>query len=386
MRDDVVEVGPGAIRGCCDVPEDMASAALEGIDDDIAFLDDQPVAVPALWRAVFRAVLPEPVDTAVLVCPTWWPSARIECIREAAITRASNVVVLDRADVVTEGVPGTPTVIEIAADFVIVSRDGCVVAAAPRLGERADVAGSVLDEIGMTTAVLVDAPVGVPGAAELAAAIVERLRANRVVVTTLHPDRVLAARQHPSTPRTAAFASTGRRVPRTALALVVSVAFICVGLAAYSGSSESEPTEVPMTLLVEGRVAVKVPAQWAVRRVTSGPGSARVQVTAPDNATAVLVTQSRVRKGEALSTTAAMLRDVLDDQRAGVFGGFNPDDRRADRPTATYQEHRDGRQIDWAVFVDVDVRIGIGCQSASGEERAVRYACDEAIRSAHALI
>ena len=86
---------------------------------------------------------------------------------------------------------------------------------------------------------------------------------------------------------------------------------------------------MPMTLLVEGRVAVKVPAQWAVRRITSGPGSARVQVMAPDDANAVLITQSQVRRGETLSATAATLRTALDDQQAGVFDQFNPDDRRA---------------------------------------------------------
>ena len=130
-------------------------------------------------------------------------------------------------------------------------------------------------------------------------------------------------------------------------------------------------TDVPMTLLVEGRVALKVPALWGVRRITSGPGSARVQVMAPDNATAVLLTQSQVRKGETLSATSATLRSALDDQQAGVFSGFKPDDRRADRPAATYRELRDGRQIDWAVFVDDTVRIGIGCQSAPGSEDAV---------------
>ena len=133
-------------------------------------------------------------------------------------------------------------------------------------------------------------------------------------------------------------------------------------------------------------MAVKVPAQWVVRRITSGPGSARVQVTAPDDATAVLITQSQVRKGESMSATAATLRRALDDEQVGVFVRFNPDDRRAGRPAATYRELRDGRQIDWAVFVDDTVRIGIGCQSAPGSEDAVRDVCEEAIRSAHAVI
>jgi type VII secretion-associated protein (TIGR03931 family) len=109
-------------------------------------------------------------------------------------------------------------------------------------------------------------------------------------------------------------------------------------------------------------------------------------VRAPDNATAVLVTQSRVPEGETLSATSAMLRRALDDQQAGVFSQFKPDDRRADRTAVTYRELREGRQIDWAVFVDDAVRIGVGCQSAPGGELAVRYACAEAIRSAHALI
>jgi type VII secretion-associated protein (TIGR03931 family) len=107
---------------------------------------------------------------------------------------------------------------------------------------------------------------------------------------------------------------------------------------------------------------------------------------APDNSTGVLITQSQVREGETLTATSATLRSALDHEQAGVFSQFDPDGRRADRPAATYREHRDGRQIDWAVFVDDTVRIGIGCQSAPGSEHAVRNVCEEAIRSAHALV
>ena len=148
----------------------------------------------------------------------------------------------------------------------------------------------------------------------------------------------------------------------------------------------SPAADVPVTLLVEGRVAVKVPALWVVRRITSGPGSARVEVTASDDTTAVLITQSQIRKGESLAATAATLRRALDDQQAGVFSEFNPDDRRADRPAATYRELRDGRQIDWTVFVDDTVRIAIGCQGSPDSQQAVRDVCEEAIRSAHAVV
>jgi len=111
-----------------------------------------------------------------------------------------------------------------------------------------------------------------------------------------------------------------------------------------------------------------------------------VEVISPDDATAVLVTQSQVREGERLADTAAMLRNALDDQQDGIFSRFNPNDRRADRPAATYREVREGRQIDWTVFVDDTVRIAVGCESAPGREQAVQDICDEAIRSAHAVI
>lgn len=386
MKEGVVEVGPTTVRGSCDAPASLVSTALNCLDDDIALLDDQPVAVTAMWREVFRTVLPEAVETAVLVCPTWWPSARIDRVREAAAVRSANVVVRQRAQVITEHAPGNPTVAEIAPDLVVVSRGGRVVAAEPRLGDNADNVRAVVDGIGSATAVVVDAPVGVPGAVEFAAAIAGELRSCGVAATTVHPDQMLAVSQHPPPPSTRAPEWPRRPMQRTpALAALVTVALLCVGLGAGSELNGSPTAEVPMTLLVEGRVALKVPALWTVQRITAGPGSARVQVSAPNSSAAVLVTQAQVRKGEALSTTAASLRSALDDQEVGVFSEFNPDDRRADRAAATYREIRDGRQIDWVVFVDDAVRIGIGCQSSPGEQHVVRYACEQATRSAHAL-
>ena len=388
MTEVVVEVGPQTIRGPNSARAEWVSAALDCIDDEIALLDEQPVAVAAVWRELFRSVLPDCVETAVLVCPTWWPSPRIERVREAAAATSANVVVLQRAQVLARDAPGITSVIEIAPEFVVVSRAGCVIAAVPRLGESADVARTVADAVGAATAVLVDVPAGVDDAVALAGAISERLRDDGVAVTTVRQDRVLAVVPNQPTPRAHGLESPGRRWPRVAVlaAVFVSVALLCVGLAARSDMNGSQATSMPMTLLVEGRVAVKIPTQWAVRRITSGPGSARVQVMAPDDATAVLITQSQVRRGESLSATAAALRTALDDQQTGVFDQFNPDDRPADRPAATYLERREGRQIDWAVFVDNTMRIGIGCQSVPGSEQAVRYVCDEAIRSAHAVI
>ena len=388
VNETVVEVGPAAVRGRSRAEPNLESTALECIDDEIAVLDEQPVAVTAIWRQVFSAVLPERVETAVLVCPTWWPSPRIERVREAAATRSTKVVVLQRADVLVADLPGISAVVEIAPEFVMVWRSGGVVIAEPRLGDDADLVRSVADGVGSVTTVLVDAPVGVAGAGELARAISGYLRADGVAVTVVAPDRLLAAARDHQRPRRHKPEPTWPRGHRIAAltAVASSVALLCVGIGFASGTDESDVTAVPMTLLVEGRVALKVPAMWGVERITSGPGSARVQVMAPDNSTALLLTQSQVRTGETLSATSAALRRAMDDQQAGIFSGFKPDDRRADRPAATYRELRDGRQIDWAVILDDTVRIGVGCQSAPGNEHAIRDVCEEAIRSAHALI
>jgi type VII secretion-associated protein (TIGR03931 family) len=384
VNDCVVEVGPATVRGPRRATQNMVTTALACIDDEIAVLDDAPVAVAAIWREVFRAVLPEGLDAVVLVCPTWWSPTRVERVRDAAAAGSTKVAVRQRAEVLAGDPFGDSTIVEIAPDFVVTVREGCVVAADPRIGKTADIARSVAAHIGPSTTVLVDAPADVVGAAGLAAAISQRLRADGAVVTTAYQGQVLHTRkeQRPLPDLGEPQRSRSAR-PVLVAALVVSVTALCLG---YAFADEPDPTEIPMTLLVEGRVAVKVPALWPVSRITSGQGSARVQVTAPDGSTALMVTQSQVRDGETLSTTAAVLSGALHSQPAGVFSRFNPEDRRADRQAATYRELRDGRQIDWAVFVDDSLRIAIGCQSAPGAEAAVRSVCAAAIRSAHAVV
>ena len=56
-----------------------------------------------------------------------------------------------------------------------------------------------------------------------------------------------------------------------------------------------------------------------------------------------------------------------------------------DQSVVTYREIRADRHITWFVLIDESLRIAIGCQSAPGHEEAVREACDQAIRSAHAV-
>ena len=137
--------------------------------------------------------------------------------------------------------------------------------------------------------------------------------------------------------------------------------------------------------MAEGRVALTVPANWSAQRVVTGPGSARVQVTSPsDPEVALHVTQSPVA-GETLSGTAERLKHAIDAEPAGLFVDFNPSGVSAGRPAVTYREVRATHHVRWTVLLDGPVRISLGCQSRPGDEGAVRDACEQAVRSAHAV-
>ena len=132
-------------------------------------------------------------------------------------------------------------------------------------------------------------------------------------------------------------------------------------------------------------MALTVPANWPTQRVIAGPGSARVQVTSPsDPEVALHVTQSPT-PGETLAGAADRLRRAIDAEPAGVFVDFNPAGVSAGRPAVTYREVRAAHDVRWTVLLDGPVRISVGCQSRPGAEDAVRDACDQAVRSAHAI-
>jgi type VII secretion-associated protein (TIGR03931 family) len=168
---------------------------------------------------------------------------------------------------------------------------------------------------------------------------------------------------------------------------VVSAAVLIAGFTVLPGGGyDPRIGEMPMTLLVEARIAVMVPATWTARRITSGPGSARVQVVSPtDGNVALHITQSTVPQTSSLETTADSLLEALGEAADGAFVEFNPSDRRAGRDAVTYREIRVERHIAWTVLVDGTARIAIGCQSVSGRDELVREPCDRAIRSAHAV-
>jgi type VII secretion-associated protein (TIGR03931 family) len=400
----VIEAGPGAIRRlCCGTgviaDAETASAALGSIDDPVALVDGHPVAVDSLWRTVLRSLDCGSRDGVIVVHPSWWSVSRVGVVTAAARTQ---VVGRPRSwllrHVVTEA-----TVVEIAERLVAITGDEVV--AVPRVAKPGVVAEEVAGVVAGTRGevVLIDAPKTVAAAAALARLIASAVRASgigrravqiddarlpRLARTALSVRPVDAAAEPRCSAGVGGARSGSRRLAGVAAAGVVlaSVAPAVVSEEhAVSGRGVPPPGRAPTTFLVEGRVALTVPASWPTQRVVAGPGSARVQVTSPlDPEVALHVTQSAV-PGETLNGTAERLKRAVDAEPAGVFVDLNPSGSSAGKPAVTYREVRTGHHVKWAVWVDGAVRISVGCQSRPGREEAVREVCDEAVRSAHAI-
>ena len=393
MREVVIEVGPGTIRGVDDVRPEWVSAALECIDDEIALLDDRPVPVRGVWADVMNAVAGEGTDTAVLVCPAWWSSARIETVRQAARTVADEVVLLERIAMLREGISAQTTIVELTTEIAIVTSFGKIVAVVPRQGELVADAEAVVAAVGSPEGVMVDAPESVFGAGLLASSISDRLRANRVPVRIADDGWVrraaVAQRSHVSArpvqvPNRVSSWLRDRKM-LAVLGGVASTLMLCGGVAVVHDGSSDLRDDMPTTLLVEGRIGLMVPATWTAQRITSGPGSARVQVVSPtERDVALHITQSVLAQPSSLAKAADTLL-ALAESADGAFVDFNPSDRRAGRDAVTYREIRPERNIAWTVVIDGTVRIAIGCQSPPRREHLVLMACDRAIRSAHAV-
>lgn len=386
----VIEVGPVVVSGVRCVDNESALAAIEFVDAGSALVGERPVSTDQLWRDVLRVAAGGPVHVLVLICPTWWPPRRIDRVCTAAQSSATDVVVLTRAEALRAATSAVDSaVVEIGPDLVVVTA-GDDVAAVPRVGESLRVGQAAADAVGNGGAVVIDAPADVPGAAELASAIEDSVRADGVAVLRVdrRAVRAAAANLYAPTPPVDTVTTPCRR-GRRGRAVLIGAVLSVLGLG-FALTGRAEPAERlpddPESLLVEGRVGVKVPAMWAVERVTSGPGSARVQVTSPDDPiTALLLTQSPVAPGTTPEQVADTLRTALAEETPGVFTDFVADHRREGRPVTSYREIRPGRHIDWSVFVDGAVRIGIGCQGPPDDDRQAGAACDRAVRSAHAI-
>jgi type VII secretion-associated protein (TIGR03931 family) len=400
----VVEVGPTSIRRLCCGAETVADseaerAALEAIDDPVTLVDFRPVAVESLWRSVLGSVDCGSPETAIVIHPSWWAPARVDVVSAAAQVLTGEVVMRPRSWLLSHASPAearrSTMVVEIADGFVVIN--GAAVAAETRRPEQQDVAEAVARCVrtmvsDSTETVVIDAPRTVHGAGALAAMIAEALRHSDGMTVMRIDDiglRMLAAGLIPDEgcagdPDSSAAAWYGRR-GRWSLAVVTLLISTVLGGRALAHHAAPLPADSePTTFVVEGHVALDVPAQWPMRRILAGPGSARLQITSPsDREVALHVTQSRVALAT-LGATAEFLKSAIDEAPPGVFVDFNPASRSAGRPAVTYREIRSGHDIRWTVWVDNAVRISIGCQSRHGHDDAVSKECELAVRSARA--
>ncbi|HEX2214083.1 MAG TPA: type VII secretion-associated protein, partial [Mycobacterium sp.] len=132
MSDIVIEVGPSTVRAPYELPAELVSAAIQYIDDDLALLGERAVRVADLWAELVSRAAGEDADAVVLVCPTWWSTARIDTVRLAAESVVAEAAVERRTPLLqVEGA----TVVEIAAELVVVTRAGATAAVIPVLGE-----------------------------------------------------------------------------------------------------------------------------------------------------------------------------------------------------------------------------------------------------------
>ncbi|MBU3751327.1 MAG: type VII secretion-associated protein, partial [Mycobacterium sp.] len=183
-------------------------------------------------------------------------------------------------------------------------------------------------------------------------------------------DEVTALRRSdwdPSDPDGAATAVTGdcatagrglrrrHRLPTAVFVTLAAGAALVGAVAVATGTRErapglASPAASPAETVVEGRLAVPIPRAWTVTRVTSGPGSPRLQANSPtDPDLAVHITQSHA-PGSTPAQTAAVLRRVIADQPAGVFVDFTAGATAGDRPAVAYREVRPSRVVEWTVL------------------------------------
>ncbi len=370
----IVVVGPMTITGPGTVDAERATVALDGIDEDLVLIEGRVAAAEQLWRDVLAAALGGRRE-AVLLCPSWWAPSRLARVEGAARSSCADVDVRRRVDVLAAGC----VVVEVAPELIVVHADTGRHAVA-RAGPSTGVVGAVVACVEGLGAVTVDVPagLGVVGA-ELASAV-----RRRGIAVTVVDDEAIVRGIGAETADVVDPPSTRRRPSSRAVLLAGAVASAMALTTAAIGDGDDASAELDQhagTWLVEGRVAVEIPAHWTVQRVTSGPGSARVQVMSPSEASALQITQSQVPADQTLDTTAEILRRALTDEPDGVFTDLTLHRQPGLRPVVSYLEVRPNHRVTWTVMLDRAVRIAIGCQGDPGAEQA----CDRAIRSAHAI-
>lgn len=399
----VIEAGPGTLRQlCCTtdvvVDTEIVGVALGAIDDPVALVGDRPIAVASVWSDALSALCQDHGEGAILVHPSWWSATRVGTVTRAARTLPGDVSVRSRSWLLAlaqpDALPEARAIVELTDGFAVISGCSRIAAVRRRTDSAAvaeEVAGVVAEMTGVTT-VVIDAARGVAAARPLATLIAGAVGAGAdrtaVVVDDARLRRLAKGIRPTVCDRVADNPRPRARVPvrlaGTGVALVV-VALAVPALTPERRHTAPSAMQLPTTYLVEGRVALAVPANWPTQRVTGGPGSTRIQVTSPsDREIALHITQSPV-PGGTLADAADRLQRAIETEPAGVFVDFNPSSASVGRPAVTYREVRDGHDVWWAVLLDGEVRIGIGCQSRPGGWDAVRDVCEQAVRSAHAV-
>jgi type VII secretion-associated protein (TIGR03931 family) len=373
----VIEAGPVLVRGPGTVPAEPAWIAVDCIDDAVALVGDELVPVAELWAQVVRVAAGRHIEAPIVVCPTWWTTDQINRVRTAAAD--IDGVVVPRAQALAATLSGRSwAVVEIADELIMVSCGNGEPVRLDRRAESSALADEAADATRGAAEVIVDAPAEVGGAGVLGRAVADAVRGCGATVSIAGAQTLGRGARAAVTRDEVVAAPTPvrNRGNRRLVGAGIAVAIGCAAMAVCPGA-DPEPR-----VLVEGRVGMQIPADWSVRRVTAGPGSARVEVvSARDPDTVIHLTQSPVDTADPRAV-ADTLRRALDQQPPGVFADFNPADRIADRPVVSYREVRGGREIRWVVLVDKTVRIAIGCQGVTGGDRTP---CEAAIRSAHAV-
>lgn len=377
----VVLVGPATTRGPSDVPADLDAEALACIDEDLALIDDRVVSVDALWSEVLRHAVGEHTDAVLLICPSWWTATRIRRVATAAEETCRDVCVVRRGDALHAS--AVHAVVEIAPELIAISPPGSSMRLVPRVGDRGDVVNAATSRLRHVDRVVIDPSTEVD-VADLVDDIARELRGRGALVTVTDDAAVIAAAVLEHQRRSPGERRWLRRCLQPRVVIAAGVAMSVSVLSALGARYDAEsPGDGGLTWLVEGRVALEVPADWSTERIVVGPGSARVQVVSPtDPIQAIHVTQSPIPRGQSLEAAAAVVRTALGQQPDGVFGDFDPAARVEDEPAITYRETRSDRVVDWTLVLEGGVRIAIGCQGAPGGPTPDAV-CGRAIRSAH---
>jgi type VII secretion-associated protein (TIGR03931 family) len=349
----------------------MVAAALAGIDDTTVLVRERPVAVADVWQRVIAASIEPCCHSLTVLHPSWWPPHRVKRIVETAASVVTDVRALSRSAAIADG--DSATVVEIADDVVAVSAAG----GPPAVLARTDDPHEVAREIGNVSSIstLIDAPPGVAGGPEYARDLLAALRQRGMAA------RLAEVRDLPAPEVEVPMVPSARHCRRPVIVAASAALTLCaLGLTA-SRTHTAGPALDGVDIL-EGRITVRIPAGWAITRITAGPGSRRIQATSPNTPNVALHVTQSYSPGEVLDRTADVLRRAVDEQPRGVFVDFNPADRRGGRAAVTYREVRVGRDIRWIVVLDGSTRISVGCQSAPGREDTIAEACARAVESA----